>query len=625
MSPDPVDDAAAFVRELYAHRDEYLDRDPYATIGAADEFNTKVVGVSFEGRQDLIAGLAPGSALELERQPQNEKDPNAIAVRYGALQIGYIRAQIAKRLAPNIDAGERYGARITDLTGGTGDRNWGVNIRVTRLRPLAPVRTQTASGAAFDEPALVRALIGDRPVRESQGAVLERVASGVNALAVLGTGRGKSFCYQLPAAREALTRRRKTLVLYPLRALANDQFEALTRKLGATGLRILRANGAIGGDERAELNAALDDGSWDLILSTPEFVQFHGESFRRPVNRPALLVIDEAHHVHDSRHRPAYAALGAFIDSLEQPQVLALTATAGEGAFETIRQLLKIDAWVIDPFIRENLHLQDARNVSDKNAYLRKALAGDSKAIVYCNSRAEATKVAQALSSAFRSEDVAFYHAGMAHDARIGVENYFRSGGIRVVVATSAFGEGIDLPDVRDVVLYHLNFNFTEFNQQAGRAGRDGSDARIHLIYGERDRSLNEYIIARTNPPIETLRTIYRSMRGLTSDDCIRLTYEDVARTLEIDRVTAETIGASISIFEEAGLVQTGSDEDGRFVRFREVAEKVDLTKTARFAEGVAERDAFEAFCSLALGAAVDVLERVINRPIYPARVALRA
>jgi single-stranded-DNA-specific exonuclease len=89
---------------------------------------------------------------------------------------------------------------------------------------------------------------------------------------------------------------------------------------------------------------------------------------------------------------------------------------------------------------------------------------------------------------------------------------------VRVVVATSAFGEGIDLPDVRDVVLYHLNFNFTEFNQMAGRAGRDGDPARIHLLYGEGDRRINDFIIAHGSPSLAVLRELYRGMRGLAGD-----------------------------------------------------------------------------------------------------------
>lgn len=624
----PAGDDATFLAGLFANRDAYLVRDPYAGIGRADDFYSKIVGVSFEGRQNLVAGLATGDPLDLVREPENPHDPNAVAVRYGRLHLGYVRREIARGLAPNIDAGDRYRATVGSITGG-GERHVGVNIYVSReRRPAVAARSAFARGAATADD-VRRALIGDRPLREAQVRVLARISAGRNTLAVLGTGRGKSLCFQLPAAERALGRGEKTLVFYPLRALANDQFEAMTRRLGGLGLRILRANGAISGDERAELDAALEDGSWDAILATPEFATYHRDAFLRACNRPHLVVVDEAHHIFESRHRAAYGTLGTLVRELGAPQVLALTATASEDAFEAIRRALSIDAWVIDSTVRENLHVVDARTTSDKNAYLGRELGHDGKSIVYCNSRSEVAKLAERLRARL-GDGVAFYHAGVPPAERLRVEDLFRRGVVRTIVATSAFGEGIDLPDVRDVVLYHLNFNFTEFNQMAGRAGRDGEPARIHLLYGEHDRRINDYIIAKSAPTLDVLRALYRGLRGLArSDDdgdapALRMTYEDVARTLEFERADASTVGAAVRIFEEAGLVETGRDDDGRFVRFRETG-KVDLTTTARYAESLAERDAFERFCGLALGADAKTLEQIINRPIYPDRVALEA
>jgi single-stranded-DNA-specific exonuclease len=613
-------DDAAFLAELFAKKAAYLKRDPFGTIGGADNFYTKVFGVSFEGRQNIVAGLEKGDALDLVREPENPHDPNAIAVRYGRLQLGYLRREIALQLAPNIDAGERYAATIGSITGG-GAKNVGVNIHVRRERPKAPVPTrERVERGGADEGAVRRALIGERPLRESQQRVLARLESGRNTLAVLGTGRGKSLCFQLPAAERALARGEKTLVFYPLRALANDQFDAMTKRLAGFGLRILRANGAIDGGERAALEAALEDGSWDVILSTPEFATYHRDAFLRSCNRPHFVVVDEAHHIFESRHRAAYPTLGTLVRELGAPQVLALTATAADDAFGAIRTALAIDAWVIDPTVRENLHVIDARTTTDKVAYLARELAGDGKAIVYCNSRSEVAKLADRLRGAF-GDTVAFYHAGVPGPERLRVEDLFRRDIVRTIVATSAFGEGIDLPDVRDVVLYHLNFDFTEFNQMAGRAGRDGDPARIHLLFGESDRRINDYIIRKNAPSLAMLREIYRGLRGI--GETIRTNFEDVARTLGIDGADGGTIGAAVRTFEEGGLVETGTDDDGRFVRFLDVPGKVDLTQTSRYAEGLAEREAFERFCGLALGADAETLEQIVNRPIYPDRVPL--
>jgi single-stranded-DNA-specific exonuclease len=561
--------------------------------------------------------LQPGAELDLVRQPQNAFDPNAVAVHFGRLQIGFVKKAIAARIAPNMDAGERYRAEIKHITGG-GTRSVGVNIWVTRERPESEAARSGARAHAGD---VQRALLGDRPLRDAQRAVLERVATGRNTLAVLGTGRGKSLCFQLPAAIGALERDAKTVVLYPLRALANDQYEALVRRLAPLGVRILRANGAIDAAERAALMDALETGEWDIICATPEFVHFHVERFAHEKSRPALLVVDEAHHLVASTHRPAYGRIGDVVRKLGSPQVLALTATAGDEVFAGIRRELAIETWVIDPTIRENLVVVEARGATNKLAYIQRNIDAEGKAIVYTNSRPEATKIAEKLRTQF-GDTVAFYHAGVGSAERLQVERYFREGVIRVIVATSAFGEGVDLPDVRDVFLYHLNFNLTEFNQQSGRAGRDGDAARIHLLFGERDRSINEFIIERDAPTLHTLRNVYRELKRIASDGVIRMTYADIASAVDLgDKVADKTIGAAVRIFNDAGLVELSEDDEGRFVRFREVSGKVDLTQNERFAEGEAERESFKEFCELVLKAQPEVLQTIINRPIYPSNV----
>jgi single-stranded-DNA-specific exonuclease len=612
-------DAEKFLDDLFARRDDFLDRDPYATIGDATSFNTKIVGVTFEGRQDTVSSLREDEPLVLERQPHNPYDAAAIAVRYGSLQLGYLKREIAARVAPRIDAGERYSAYVTAITGG-GTRSFGINIRVSRERAAAPRRNVAAGVVPRSE--VLRALIGEREMRDEQREVIARVDAGKRTLAIFGTGRGKSLCFQYPAAVGALERGEKTVVLYPLRALANDQFEALTRRLGPLGLRIYRANGSIDAGERAALNDALAAGEWDLLCATPEFVQFHLDRFSG-ASRPSLVVVDEAHHIAQSTHRGAYQRLGSTLAALGNPRVLALTATADDDAFAKICGVLGIEAWIIDPTIRANLHVTDARGTTQKLQYLERLVREGERIIIYCNSRAEATTTAEKLRKKC-GEGIAFYHAGVGTTERAEVERLFRAGTIRVVVATSAFGEGIDLPDVRHVVLYHLAFDFTEFNQQSGRAGRDGADASIHLLFGESDRRINDFIIERAAPTLETLRRLYAALKRMAMDDVIRTAYAELAATLDFDRVDGSTVSTAFRIFADAGLVTIGEDDDGRFVRFLPVSGKVDLTATERFAEGEAERAEFALFCDVALKAPVEVVQALIDRPIYPSGVALK-
>ncbi len=626
------DDADAFVERAFANSDAYL-RDPYATIGDAPHFHTKIAGVSFEGRQDVIAGLRRDAALELRREPGNPHDANAIAVHYGRLQLGFFNRRLAAHLAPLIDAGVRYTARVASLTGGAlgaDERYRGVNILVerdadTRALVRRADRTRADRGDGADLEDRVRhALIGASQPHDAQRAVLERLNAGKNTLAVLGTGRGKSFCFQFAAALRAFGGAGKTLVVYPLRALTNDQFEALRRTLDPLGLRCFRANGSIDNEARQDLFEALREGAWDVVLATPEFLEFHREALTG-ASAPSFIVVDEAHHLAESRHRPAYARLAATIAGFGRPQVLALTATAADDSFRRIVDDLGIDAWVIDPTVRENLHVVDARGSSDKIAYLVRTFgeeSGGEKGIVYCNSRPEVAKVAQRLRRELGNR-VMFYHGKMPNAERLETEKLFREGRLQVVVATSAFGEGIDLPDVRNVVLYHLNFDFGEFNQQAGRAGRDGAVARIHLLYGDRDRSLNEYLIDVDAPPLPRLREIYRGMKALAREGVVRADNAAIATALDIDRVVDRTIAAARRIFADSGLVEVGEDDDGGYLRFLPASGKVQMERNERYAEGEATREAFGRFAELALNAAAGTLQRIINRPIYPLNVPL--
>ncbi|MGB9652408.1 MAG: helicase-related protein, partial [Candidatus Cybelea sp.] len=274
------------------------------------------------------------------------------------------------------------------------------------------------------------------------------------------------------------------------------------------------------------------------------------------------------------------------------------------------------------------LAVVDARETRDKHQYLvelfgNRAGAERERGIVYCNSRSEVATVARHLRREL-GDEVMFYHAKMPNADRLQVERLFREGRLRVVVATSAFGEGIDLPDVANVVLYHLNFDFAEFNQQAGRAGRDGAAASIHLLYGKKDRSLNEYLIDLDAPTLAVLRELYRGMKSISRSGVLRTGESEIAETLAIDRVRDRTVSAALRIFADSGLVETGEDDDGRYVRFLPVRGRVEMERNERYAEGEATREAFARFAEVALSSPATTLERIINRPIYPSRVELR-
>ena len=207
------------------------------------------------------------------------------------------------------------------------------------------------------------------------------------------------------------------------------------------------------------------------------------------------------------------------------PTVLAVTATADDATADTIRQTLGITATVLDPTVRDNLRIEDRRDIPDKDGYLASLAARGEKTVVYVNSREQSVKLARMIRKrvpelAMRT---AFYNGGLSRSARHAVERAFRTSELAFVVATSAFGEGVNIPDIRNVVLYHLPFNAVEFNQMSGRAGRDGALARIHLIFGAKDARINEMILSSLAPSRDDMAALYAELRDIAASEGERL------------------------------------------------------------------------------------------------------
>ena len=278
----------------------------------------------------------------------------------------------------------------------------------------------------------------------------------------MATGRGKSLIFQLHAARIALKRGQASVFVYPLRALVADQAFHLEDVFDAIGLSVRLITGETAPGARDELFAQLADGRVDALMTTPEFLDRHAALFAAS-GRVGFVVIDEAHHVGLARasHRPAYARLGEALERLGGPVVCAVTATASDEVAATIRLTLGIESVVLDPSRRDNLRVSDRRGLADKPGYLATIASSGDKLIVYVNSRDQSVAIAQKIreSSPALAQRTAFYNGGMARAARHAVERAFRDGHITAIVATSAFGDGVNIPDVRNVVLFHLPFN----------------------------------------------------------------------------------------------------------------------------------------------------------------------
>ena len=493
---------------------------------------------------------------------------------------------------------------------------------------------------AHEDPAgleadIVRAIIGDGSLHASQRTVLDCLDAGRSVLAVMATGRGKSLLFQVHAAERALREGTASLFVYPLRALIADQAFHLREALDAFGIGVITLTGESTPDERRQGFAGLADGTYDIVLTTPEFLAWHADEFAA-AGRVRFVVVDEAHHIGLAKagQRVAYATIGAAIAKLaepggEAPAVLALTATADDEVAAAIKRELPVDACVYDPASRPNLEVDDQRNLKNRDDYLANLIASGGKTVIYVNSREQSVAVARALRKRVPqlAPLIGFYNAGLARAERKRIEELFRTDALSVLVATSAFGEGVDIPNIRHVVLYHLPFNEIEFNQMSGRAGRDGKPAGIHLLFNRGDCSLNERILRDMTPDHDCLAQVYRRLRALQrdhGDGFFTLGNVDLAKLASEGghAVSSQSAACGVAVFRELGLIEThtayASGEITRSIRVVDTASKVELTDSVRYREGLGERAIFSAFRDWAMGTDAASLHVRVSRPILP-------
>jgi ATP-dependent DNA helicase RecQ len=355
----------------------------------------------------------------------------------------------------------------------------------------------------------LREVFGIERLRPGQRRVIERVLAGQGTLANMPTGAGKSLCYQLPA----LLLEGRTVVVSPLIALMKDQCEAL-RELGVNAVQL---NSAIDSEEGHAAEAALEDGSAKIVMVTPERLsdaEFLAGLQKHPVS---LLVVDEAHCISQWGHdfRPAFLEIAPALASLGKPVVLALTATATDDVCNDICEQLGIPASGIvnTGSWRPNLDLR-VEHVAREEEKLERALAfvksREGCGIVYCATVRAAQQVHDALASAGVS--IALYHGKLAPGERAQVQERFMDGHVRVMVATNAFGLGIDKPDIRFVLHYQLPPNLEAYYQEAGRAGRDGEPSVCTLLFLRADRAVQQFFLAGRYPTEEDALAIHAAL-----------------------------------------------------------------------------------------------------------------
>jgi len=395
------------------------------------------------------------------------------------------------------------------------------SLRVFKeLRFLSVVTTLSNSNAlasSNDLAGLLRSVFGFTQFRANQLEVCEAALKGRDLLLVMPTGAGKSLCYQLPA----LARGGTALVISPLIALMDDQ----AAKLTALGLRVARIHSGL--DRSVSRQACVDylQGSLQFLFIAPERLRVPGFPEMLAKRRLALIAIDEAHCISQWGHdfRPDYRMLGQYLPALrgegEAVPVLAMTATATPTVQADITAQLGMvkPSLFIHGFRRDNLAIEVVElPVPERAGVIARLLAAKERrpAIVYATSRKQAERLAEELSGSTwgRRIAAAAYHAGLDAETRERVQTAFQAGELEVVVATIAFGMGIDKADIRTVIHAGLPATLEGYYQEIGRAGRDGAMSRTFLMHSYADQRTHDFFLNRDYPPVEHLAQLFKSL-----------------------------------------------------------------------------------------------------------------
>src|SRR6266536_665610 len=400
----------------------------------------------------------------------------------------------------------------------------------------------------------LREHFGFTDFREGQREVISAILDGKDAVVVMPTGSGKSLCYQLPAMMLGGA----TLVVSPLIALMKDQVDALRER----GVPATFINSSLDPTEQRARIDALSRGKFKLVYVAPE--RFRSSRFVEALKsvRIALFAVDEAHCVSTWGHdfRPDYLRLKSAIQSLNGAQTLALTATATPYVRSDIIQqlgLIKPQTFV-SGFDRPNLalnvvHIEKERQ---KIAQIKRlAKIYDGSGIIYATTRKAVEQVAGELRG--QGLGVAAYHAGMSDSIRVKAQEDFMAGRVQMIIATNAFGMGIDKSDIRFVAHYQMPGSIEAYYQEIGRAGRDGLPSSCALLFNYADKNTHDFFIEGSYPTAETVKDVYDALVS-TGLKRIELSTSELAKRADVRNEMA--VQSALYLLERAGHIERSVD-----------------------------------------------------------------
>lgn len=404
--------------------------------------------------------------------------------------------------------------------------------------------------------------------RAGQERAVESVLAGEDTLVVLPTGGGKSLCFQVPA----LMLPGLTVVLSPLISLMKDQVDTLTRK----GLPAAFINSTLSSNDVQDRLARAANGEIKMLYMAPERFENPAAAERLRKIGISLLAVDEAHCISQWGHdfRPSYLRVSKVRTDLGNPPTIALTATATPEVRSDISHQLKLKdpKVIITGFDRTNLtyHVLPTKNDAEKDALLIRTLKEtDGLAVVYASTRKTVDRVTAVLERA--KIPASAYHAGLDDSRRREVQDAFMHERVRAIVATNAFGMGIDKPNVRLVIHHSMPGTLEAYYQEAGRAGRDGLPANVFLLHSFPDRFTHEFFIKGAYPERKEVERVYSRLRQLAdADGSVNVDMESLPGMIG-GKASAREIESALRILTVSGAVG-GVDPNASVVRVRLLA-----------------------------------------------------